>query len=101
MKEAGTAEPNAFVNEHLFGSIPEAYFDNPEQYSNFRAELAEKLAIQLGDIHLVGSARIGFSLNADHLLRVFGADSDLDIVVASTSLFDEASLELIVKQKTI
>src|SRR6266436_3510183 len=50
---------------------------------------------------LVGSGRLGFSLNPEHLLRSFGQASDLDVVIVSSDVFDDTWTELIEKASEI
>jgi hypothetical protein len=95
MRLAATAVPRKFVDEQLFFVPPYAFRGNSAEYPEFRRELADKLAVTLEEIELVGSGRLGFSLNPEHLLKRFDRKSDLDVVIVSSSIFDEAWCELI------
>jgi hypothetical protein len=93
MRQAATSEPLQFVEEHVLSGSPFAC--SIDEYLSLTTELATKLNVAQPDVRLVGSAKLGFSLNPDHLLRPFGRDSDLDFVVVASELFDQASLELV------
>jgi hypothetical protein len=95
IRDATVLSAREFIDRHLFGTAPWAFRASPPEYDDFRAELAHRLGVDRGGITLVGSGRLGFSLNPQHLLTAFGADSDLDIVVASSAVFDATWLELL------
>ena len=94
MNAAAFDPPERFVTEEFFGAVPYVFGRDNKANEAFHSELAAKLAVTSADIRLVGSARLGFSLNRDHLLRRFGTSSDLDIVIVSSQRFDETWDEL-------
>ena len=81
IRDAASLAAREFIDRHLFGGSPWAFRASPPEYDEFRAELAHRLAVDAGGIALVGSGRLGFSLNPHHLLSSFGSASDLDVVV--------------------
>ena len=95
MRDAASLASREFIDHHLFGASPWAFRASPPEYDDFRQQLAERLAVSVGGIALVGSGRLGFSLNPQHLLSPFGSASDLDVVVASSTMFDETWMELL------
>jgi hypothetical protein len=97
MVAAATLQPERFVLDHFFKMPPHAYARSGTGYGNFQKEIAALLAVDETDICLIGSARTGFSLNKDHLLKRFGRHSDLDLVVVSSVAFDACWDELIRK----
>lgn len=94
MRRAATQQPEGFVTGHVLGGEPFALRGASDRYLLLRGEIASKLNVEPADVCLIGSAKLGFSLNREHLLRPFCRDSDLDIVVVSPTTFDAASLEL-------
>ena len=74
MKLAATMPAEAFVDSHVLAGHVEIC--TPEEYLALRAEVAHKLVVPDEDIRLIGSAKLGFSLNQDHLLKLFGGRSD-------------------------
>jgi hypothetical protein len=94
MHAAANLTPDDFVKTNLLAG--EAYVFNwtSERYGTFRREMAAKLQIHEDQVRLIGSAKLGFSLNRDHLLQRFRRESDLDLVVVDSDLFDGSVLEL-------
>src|SRR5882672_6208948 len=101
MKAAAVDAPKSFVEDRILAGAPRACASDPGTYDSLKQEVAAKLSISPVAIQLIGSAHLGFSLNPDHLLRPFMPDSDLDLVVVSPQLFDEAMLELSASAKDI
>ena len=96
---AATMPANAFVKEHVLSG--QSTVCTAPEYAALKAEIAEKLTITPDSLRLIGSAKLGFSLNADHLLKLFGSHSDLDFVVVNSNLFDAASLEMVERSEEI
>src|SRR5438046_735833 len=99
MKLAAEMPANKFVKGHVL-SGQAAVCTEPE-YAALKAEIADKLMVPTDSLRLIGSAKLGFSLNSDHLLKVFGGHSDLDFVVVNSTLFDSASLEMAARSEEI
>jgi hypothetical protein len=101
MRAAATETPDNFVRNTLFSMPPFAFRTNPAEHDVFRDELAERLGVASMDTRLVGSGRLGFSLNPANLLRLFHPQSDLDIVVISSPVFDDAWQDLVEQATTV
>ena len=95
IRAAASLSSRQFVDDYLFVVPPWAFRSVPSEYDEFRGELSSRLEVTSAGIVLVGSGRLGFSLNADHLLRGFGSASDLDVVILSSEKFDQTWAELI------
>lgn len=94
MAVAGSS-PKDFVHDWLLSTSPFAFEAYSSEYFNFRQEISALLGVHSADLTLVGSAQLGFSLNPSKLMSHFGRESDLDVAVVSSVLFDEAWCELI------
>src|SRR5437867_2255497 len=94
MRAAAEMPALQFIDQYVLGPRAFVFAWLEEPYLEFRRSMEGLLATGGGDIKLIGSAKLGFSLNPDHLLRPFRGDSDLDLVVVSSQLFDAALLEL-------
>ena len=94
MHAAATLTAVRFAEDHLLGGEAFVFDWKSGPYMAFRREMAAKLEISEDQVKLIGSAKLGFSLNKDHLLRRFRRDCDLDLVVVRSELFDSAVLEL-------
>ncbi|MBZ2405151.1 hypothetical protein [Liquorilactobacillus hordei] len=55
----------------------------------FRSIISKKLDIDFGNSQIVGSAKIGFSLNPNKHLKQFDDDSDIDIAIISERIFND------------
>ena len=86
--------PSEAVDRYLLNpELPAYVFESDQvQHDRFRSEVADLLSVDVTSIAIVGSASLGFSAKPgdDAFGRPFGPDSDIDIVVVSSALFDEA-----------
>ncbi|WP_160285814.1 hypothetical protein [Pseudomonas knackmussii] len=57
-------------------------------YYQLRQDVCEGLRVEFNDVVLVGSGRLGFSLNPKQRYREFCDDSDIDLAIVSTPLFE-------------
>lgn len=91
LKAAKTGDRNArYAISRLWLSegIPFAFKARPAVYEALRIWLAHRLNIQAKEITIIGSGRQGFSLSSDQNVgRPFGPQSDLDMTVISSNLF--------------
>ncbi len=67
----------------------------PDRWNRFRDELVRGLGISPVDIRVVGSARFGFSTKPYSGLRAFNDNSDIDVAIVNSDLFDRLWLELL------
>jgi len=83
------------VRGYLFEGETHIFRSKPSAYVSFRARLGSALGCSPEDVKLVGSAKLGFSLDPDNYGKAFSARSDLDVVVVSAAMFDQAWIELV------
>lgn len=77
-----------FVRLWMTEGIPFCFIGHPMVYENVRQYVADFLGIDPGNVSMVGSGRIGFSLSPRKFLRPFTPSaSDLDLFVVSDRLF--------------
>lgn len=86
-------EVEYFVTARLFDGTPAAW-PHELNYVKWRHRVATELDVDPMAVQLVGSARLGYSLNPKKNFRKFHESSDLDIAVISPELFDRAWGEL-------
>ena len=60
-----------------------------QKYFDLRSEIAEHFQLDLNEVLVVGSAKLGFSIAPDKLYRPFHDESDIDVVIVSSRLFDK------------
>jgi hypothetical protein len=82
------------VETHLISGLPYVFRNNEAAYKDFTATLAAQLRTPATDIGIIGSARIGFSLDPDKFGVSFSAASDVDSVIVNAEMFDKAWFEL-------
>ena len=86
-------EVGYFVTARLFDGTP-AVWPKELNYIRWRHLVATELGVDPMAVQLVGSARLGYSMNPGKNFRKFHEGSDLDIAVISPELFDRAWSEL-------
>jgi hypothetical protein len=97
MRKAATLLPEQFVADYILGGQAFACGEDLESHLELRREVGDILGVGAANTTLIGSAKVGFSLNADHLLSIFGRQSDLDFVVVDPAIFDATTLELVTR----
>ncbi len=77
----------------LSEGIPFAFRAKPAVYDAMRSWLARRLGISPKEITMVGSARLGQSLDPNQLGKEFSSNSDLDLTIVSPELFQRIATE--------
>jgi hypothetical protein len=80
---------DAVVQEYVFEGVPYVFRNKPQSLRVLLDHLSSNLGITLGNAAVVGSAKVGFSLDPDNFPRQFSDDSDIDVIVVDHLLFDE------------
>lgn len=65
-----------------------------EKYFKLKQTIAQRFGLNPQYVIMVGSAKLGFSISPLKLWRPFNDDSDIDMVIISTELFDRFWKEL-------
>ena len=68
--------------EHRLGEVEHA-----ESYDEFKIYMSQKLDLHVNNIAIVGSAKLGFSLAPQKNFKKFQENSDIDLVIVSSSLY--------------
>lgn len=84
---SGYSDRVAIARQWLSEGVPSAFEHCPAVFESLRFWLALKLGVKAKEISLVGSARLGWSLDPEKLGSPFGSKSDLDLFVVSKKLF--------------
>jgi hypothetical protein len=78
------------VQDYIFAGIPYVFRSWTEGFNNLRSHICDNLGISSREnIEVVGSARVGFSLDPENFGIAFSDKSDIDIVVVDDNLFDK------------
>lgn len=75
-----------FTRQYLLQGIPYVFNGDKESYYKFRKRIAEHWNIHFQDIHITGSAALGFSIFKK---TPFTLDSDIDVAIVSQNLFEK------------
>ena len=59
-----------------------------DRYYLLRARVAAEFALHPNEVLMVGSAKLGFSIVQNQRYQPFGEESDIDVAVVSSQLFD-------------
>ena len=79
--------PIQIVRKHIiFGECCELSRQN---YFDLRSEVAKNFGLHPNEVLVVGSAKLGFSIAPDKEYNLFSDESDIDVVLVSSTLFDE------------
>lgn len=85
----------SIVQEYLFQGTPYVFRDKPESLDRLTKHLSTAIKLPEEGIKVVGSAKIGFSLNPDNFPRAFLDSSDIDVLVVNEALFDRIWMTLL------
>ncbi|MDE0423573.1 MAG: hypothetical protein OXN25_01755 [Candidatus Poribacteria bacterium] len=86
-KELRRLSATRIVRKHiLFG---ECCMLSQDKYFDLRSEVADHFGLHPNDVLVVGSTKLGFSVVPDKKYRLFGNESDIDVALVSSRLFDE------------
>jgi hypothetical protein len=85
----------AAVNSLILQGSAYYFKGDDERYFHFKNLLSKKLKVHANNIEIIGSAKLGFSLNQERLGEPFDEDSDIDVAVISDIIFERVWSELI------
>jgi hypothetical protein len=83
------------LDTYFLRGTPFVFRESEAAYDLLKEVLAQSLKITKDSVTMIGSGRVGFSLDPDRFGVPFSDKSDLDIVVVSESMFDGAWLDML------
>lgn len=83
-------DPVRIVSEFVLERVPFIFGEDWEQFRTWRRELSTGLQIDPCEVHLCGSACVGFSFSPDNPLKAFSERSDIDVSIISERFFSSA-----------
>ncbi len=92
-EHGGEKARHAIARQWLSEGIPYAFKDCPGVYESVREWMATRLDVDPKEVNLTGSARLGQSLSPNKVGKPFDNESDLDIFIVSSNLFDKLKTE--------
>ena len=85
-EDLSVLSPIQIVRKHII--YGESCILSQDRYFDLRSEIAEHFQLHPNEILVVGSAKLGFSIVPDKLYRPFRDESDIDVAIVSSNLFD-------------
>lgn len=79
------------VRKYIIHGIPYVFKDRPNQYYDFREQIASHWHVGFQEVLILGSAKLGYSY---HKNSVFSYESDIDVAIVNQSLFESFYLEI-------
>ncbi|MBX8476048.1 hypothetical protein K5D38_14750 [Pseudomonas cichorii] len=74
-----------FCRKHVLHGIPFVFKDRPDEYYDFKKIITNEFEISFHEVYITGSGKLGFS---PHKGTIFDYDSDIDVAIISSKLFD-------------
>jgi len=94
-KIAKTKSMGRLVTEKILCERAICFNGNQEKILDLKEAIASHFKIHSRNIDIVGSAKLGISLNDVRFGQPFNKNSDIDLIVVSSELFDVAWHELL------
>jgi len=87
--EENILKNNEIVEKYLISGTPYVFQGDEGVYYNLKREIADFFALSsIKDIFMVGSAKLGFSMDPDQYFVPMHDASDIDMVIINEELFD-------------
>lgn len=75
------------VRKYIFSA--ESHILTTDQHYQLKERVCEHFQVEYNDVIMVGSGKLGFSIKPSRRFEAFGDESDIDIAVVSTKLFEK------------
>ncbi len=85
-KELKTRDISLIAYDHVLGGGSRIL--SPDSYFKLRLTVADRWEVHPSEIIMVGSGKLGFSLKPTQYFNAFHSDSDFDLAILSSELFD-------------
>jgi hypothetical protein len=80
--------PEKIIQDHIFGGDLYLAREHPRVLNTLRRHLCPRLRFEEQNVIIVGSAKIGFSLDPNSFPRRYTKSRDIDVLIVSETLFD-------------
>ena len=75
------------VRKHIISG--DCFILSQDKYFDLRSEVAEHFGLHPNEVFVVGSAKLGFSVAPNNRYREFCDESDIDVAMVSSMLFEQ------------
>lgn len=86
-KDLSTLTSLQIIRKYILTS--ECHILTAEQNYQLKEQVCEHLEVEYNDVIMVGSGKLGFSIKPTRRFEAFGDESDIDIAIVSTKLFEK------------
>lgn len=76
------------LTKYIFCGNPYIFKEDVGLYSRLKTTIANQFNIEVTNVHMVGSAKLGFSIAKSKLWKLFDDNSDIDMVIISDMVFN-------------
>ncbi|MBE9100491.1 hypothetical protein [Vacuolonema iberomarrocanum] len=80
--------PEVIVQKYIVHGTPHIFKSDEDKYFDLKREIAAHFSEHYNNVHMVGSAKLGFSIAPHKLWKHFTIESDIDVVIVSDRLFE-------------
>ena len=91
-RDLSTLSNTDIVRRHILQD--ECYCLTNTQHFKLKRAVSNEFGLHTTEVHVVGSAKLGFGIAPRKLYRHFSEESDVDVVIVSPQLFDEISKDV-------
>jgi predicted nucleotidyltransferase len=83
------------INTRILGGAPICFRGDPDLILELKKSIADQFGIHVKNVEIVGSAKLGLSLSQKRLGQRYRKESDVDLVLVSSELFDRGWHDLL------
>ncbi len=94
-KELNHYNTSRVANKFILSNTPVCFGGNIDLILELKEILSKLFNVHVKDIEIVGSAKLGLCLSSGRFGKLFDKESDIDLVLISSELFDQAWHELL------
>ncbi|EEV6842226.1 hypothetical protein ACE17E_25330 [Escherichia coli] len=87
-----------FCRKKILHGTPFIFKDREDEYYEFRKKIANEFNIDFHNVLITGSGKLGFS---PYKLKKFDMDSDIDVAIVSSKLYDEIMVSIFRYQREL
>jgi len=80
-----------FTRKYVIHGTPYIFKDKENEYYDFRKRISEKWNVSFHEVFITGSSKLGYSY---HKGKNFDENSDIDVAIVSSDLFNEIMLTI-------
>lgn len=91
LREVSEEDILNFTRKYVIHGTPYIFKDKENEYYDFRKRISEKWNVSFHEVFITGSAKLGYSY---YKSKSFDKNSDIDVAIVSSDLFNEIMLRV-------